>query len=294
MTAMEEGVLLLCCSLGDHNCKPLTMAQFRQLGLRARAMGCSGDMMSDLSPKDLLRLGYVPEEAQRILQLLDRQEQLQAYMLRAEQLGIKVVTRVSAAYPVRISQNRKLSSPPVLFAMGDMELLDRPAVAVVGSRNLQPQNEAFAAQAGRIAAQENLVLISGGAHGADVTAQNACLAAGGSCIVVLPDRLADRKPERNVLYLSADGYDLSFSAQRALYRNTLIHMLGGKTLAVQCTYGSGGTWQGCTENLKHHWSDLYIFDDGSQGSRAIMERGATPVAELHSIRALQPSQTALF
>lgn len=294
MTTAEEGVLLLCCSLGDFHCKPLTMAQFRQLGLRARAIGRSGDVMSDLSHKELLRLGYVPEEAQRILRLLDRQEQLETYMRRAEQLGIKAVTRVSVTYPVRISQHRKLSSPPTLFAMGDLALLERPAVAVVGSRSLRSENKTFAAQTGRIAAKEKLVLISGGAHGADVTAQNACLAAGGSCIVVLPDRLADRKPERNVLYLSADGYDLSFSAQRALYRNTLIHILGEKTLAAQCTYGSGGTWQGCTENLKHSWSELYMFDDGSQGSQAIIERGATPVAELHSIVNLNPAQTAFF
>ena len=294
MTAMEEGVLLLCCKLGDPQCKPLTMAQFRQLGLKVRAVCQLGDAMSDLSHRDLTRLGYAPEEAMRIMQLLGRREALEAYLRRAEQLGITAVTRVSAAYPVRISHHRKLSSPPVLFAMGDLSLLGRPAVAVVGSRSLLPENEAYAAHVGRIAAQEELVLVSGGAHGADITAQTSCIAAGGSCIVVLPDRLADRKPEKCVLYISADGYDLDFSAQRALYRNTLIHMLGEKTLAVQCTYGSGGTWQGCTENLKHRWSDLYMFDDGSQGSRAIMERGATPVGELHSIINLNPSQTTLF
>jgi predicted Rossmann fold nucleotide-binding protein DprA/Smf involved in DNA uptake len=294
MTAAEEGVLLLCCSLGDADCRPLTMAQFRQLGLRARALGCSGDAMADLSHRELLRLGYSAEETQRILELLSRQKQLETYMRQAEQLGIRAITRVSTAYPVRISHHRKLSSPPVLFAMGDLSLLDQPAISVVGSRRLRPENEAFAAQAGRISAEGNLILVSGGAQGADLAAQKACLASGGRCIVVLPDRLADRRPEKNILYLSADGYDLPFSAPRALYRNTLIHMLGDKTLAAQCTYGSGGTWQGCTENLKHGWSELYVFDDGSQGSCALIERGATPVAHLRSIDDLQPTQTTLF
>lgn len=294
MTTIEEGVLLLCCGLGDPHCKPLTMAQFRQLGFRARATGQSGDGMSRLSCGELARLGYSQEEAQHILYLLDRQKQLESYLRHAEQFGISAITRVSGTYPVRISYHRKLSGPPVLFAMGDLSLLDRPAVAVVGSRSLRPENELFAAQAGRIAAQENFVLVSGGAHGADQTAQNACLSAGGRCIVVLPDCLAVRKPEKNVLYLSADGYDLPFSAPRALYRNTLIHMLGEKTLAAQCTYGSGGTWQGCMENLKHGWSDLYVFDDGSQGSCALIERGAAPVTHLRSIAGLQPAQTALF
>ena len=250
--------------------------------------------MSRLSCGELAHLGYSQEEAQHILYLLDRQKQLESYLRHAEQLRISAITRVSGTYPVRISHHRKLSGPPVLFAMGDLSLLDQPAVSVVGSRSLRPENELFAAQAGRIAAQENFVLVSGGAHGADQTAQNACLSAGGRCIVVLPDCLAVRKPEKNVLYLSADGYDLPFSAPRALYRNSLIHMLGEKTLAAQCTYGSGGTWQGCMENLKHGWSDLFVYADGSAGAAVLEERGATAIHHLHTLSDLQKTQTTFF
>lgn len=294
MTPAEEGVLLLCCQLGDSRCRPLTMAQFRELGLRARAYGLDGDPMSELTRRDLTRIGYSAEEAERLLALLERQELLEAYLRRGEQRGIIPVTRVSAAYPPRISVRKRMSSPPVLFAMGDLSLLEQPAVAVVGSRRLRPENKRFASKAGQCAAQEGFVLVSGGAVGADQAAQEACLAAGGRCIIVLPDRLADRDPRRNVLYLAEDGYDLPFSAARALHRNELIHMLGEKTLAAQCTCGSGGTWQGCMENLRHGWSALYVFDDGSEGSRALMERGGVGVKALEQIAALTPKQTSLF
>ena len=58
MTAAEEGVLLLCCRLGSEDVKPLTMAQFRDLGLRVRAAIPGGDPLAEMTPTDLRRLGY--------------------------------------------------------------------------------------------------------------------------------------------------------------------------------------------------------------------------------------------
>ena len=167
-------------------------------------------------------------------------------------------------------------------------------MAVVGSRKLRPENEAFARQAGRLAAEEGLVLVSGGAVGADTFAQNACLDAGGSCIVFVPDELIGHPIRERMLFISTEGYDLPFSAYRALSRNALIHMQGEKTLAAQCTFGSGGTWQGCVENLRHGWSDVFIFDDGSEGAAALAENGATPISSLTGIRALENRQLSLF
>lgn len=294
MTAAEEGVLLLCCRLGNPDSRPLTMAQFRELGLRVRASCMDGDPLSELSLRDLTALGYDNSQAQRILSLLDRQALLRTYLSNGERRGIFPITRVSGAYPRRIAKQQKLSCPPVLFAMGDPTLLEQPSVAVVGSRQLLPENEAFAREAGRKAAAEGLVLTSGNACGADRTAQNACLAAGGSCTVFVPDRLMDVLPHPRILYISEDGYDLPFSAARALHRNGLIHMQGDRTLAAQCTYGKGGTWDGCLENLKHGWSPLFIFDDGSRGANALIERGATGIRHWGRIQDLASSQASFF
>lgn len=294
MTAAEEGVLLLCCRLGDEGAKPLTMAQFRELGLRTRASAQSADPNRDLTRGDLRQLGYCEDDASRITALLDRQNRLSAYLAAGERRSIFPITRVSPTYPLRISRQKGLSSPPVLFAMGDTGLLTRSSVAVVGSRQLLPENEAFARLLGRKAAEEGLVLVSGNASGADQTAQNACLDAGGSCVVFVADRLLDHSPHDRVLYLSEDGYDLPFSPARALHRNALIHIQGEKTFAAQCTYGKGGTWEGSIENLKHSWSPLFVFNDSSPGALALMERGATGIRHLTSISELTASQLSLF
>ena len=71
-------------------------------------------------------------------------------------------------------------------------------------------------------------------------------------------------------------------------------MQGQKTLVAQCSKGSGGTWHGSVENLKHGWSDVYVFDDGSEGANALMERGASGVKMLKCISSLQQMQQSWF
>lgn len=77
-------------------------------------------------------------------------------------------------------------------------------------------------------------------------------------------------------------------------RNHFIHAHAAKTLAAQCTLGTGGTWQGCLDNLRRQWSELYVFDDGSEAAAALSARGAVPVSALTSLRALTPPQSCLF
>ena len=86
------------------------------------------------------------------------------------------------------------------------------------------------------------------------------------------------------------GFELGFSAQRALSRNRLIHAMGEKTLVAQCRAGTGGTWDGTTENLRHGWSPVFVNSDGSEGAQALIARGAVPVRTLSGLDDLQPTQ----
>ena len=109
MNAAEEGVLLLCCGLGSGEARPLTMAQFRTLGHRVRSSQLDGDLLSQVTTHDLVLLGYDGEEADRIVGLLSREDRLHAYLAEAEEHGIYPITRISPAYPVRVSQKKQLS-----------------------------------------------------------------------------------------------------------------------------------------------------------------------------------------
>ena len=290
MTAAERGVLLLCAQLSDGE-KPLTMAQFRTLSMRAHALGPgSGDPLRELHEKDLHRLGYGEADASRIVHLLAREAALDGYLARAAKLGIVPLTRISPAYPKRLAAQLGMDCPPVLFVRGDETLLHTRMIGVVGSRAMRPENRVFAESAGRKIAEEGFTLVSGGATGADLAAQQACLSAGGSVVIFPATRLCDCKPRDNVCYVSEDGFDLPCSTPRALRRNRLIHAMGEKTLVAQAGLETGGTWAGTTDNLRRGYSPVFVFDDGSEAANALSSLGAQPVTRLDTLATLQAAQ----
>ena len=273
MTGAERGFLLLCCHLGDPQRRPLTVPQFRKLSRRVRgAEKAPGDR--ELEASDLTALGYSKSEAAHILELFEGEALLDLYLRKAAKFGCVPLTPLSAGYPRRLWEALGDDAPACLWARGDLSILEKPGIALVGSRDLRPENAAFARQAGLAAARQDLVLISGNARGADRTAQDAALAAGGAVISIVADRLTDHVPVGQILYLSEEGFDLEFSAQRALSRNRCIHALGIAAIAAQCSLRMGGTWDGSVKNLRFGWSPLYVFDDGSESAEHLAQMGA--------------------
>ena len=269
----------------------LSLAQARELSRRARAAGIGEeDPFRDVTVKDVRRLGYSEYEAGHIVSLLGRERQLDGYLLAAEKADVAVITRLDARFPQRLREQLGARCPAALFCRGDLRLLQRPCISVVGSRHLAQPGAQFAAQAGRLAAREGFTLCSGDAMGADRTAQEACLSNGGSVLIFPATELVYCPVRENVLYAAEGGFELGFSAQRALGRNRFIHAMGEKTLVAQTGFGKGGTWNGSLDNLQHEYSPLFVFDDGSEGARALCARGATPVQALTSLQALTPAQ----
>lgn len=287
MTSREMGFLLLSSSLGDPMRRPLTVAQLRTLAKRVtQAEKPAGDR--ELAVEDLVKLGYDRPGAARIVNLLSQTQQLSWYVTKGKQKGCVPVTRVSEAYPGRLRRKLGLDAPGCLWAKGDMGFLEEKSISLVGSRELKGDNREFARQAGIQAARQGFVLVSGNARGADRTAQEACLAHGGKVICVVADCLAEHPAKENVLYLSEEGFDLPFSAARALSRNRIIHSLSERTLVAQCTYGKGGTWDGTLRNLQKDLSRVFCFGDESAAVRELCQRGAERIetAQLQNIDAL--------
>ena len=276
MTGPEQGFLLLTSTLGDSQRKPLTIPQFRELAKRVQAADREA-VAGDLTVGDLIKLGYEESFAQRIFGLLSGTNQLRDYLHRAERCDCCPITRLNPSYPLAVRRRLGLDSPGVLWAKGDATLLNQPAVAVVGSRELEADNRKFAEAAGCEIAKQGYVLVSGNARGADKAAQNAALEAGGKVISVVADSLQKQPVVRNVLYLALDDFDAPFSAQRALHRNHVIHSMAQLTIAAQCTLGKGGTWEGILANLKHGWNPVCMFCDGSDGMAELQNRGVQPI-----------------
>ena len=273
MTGPERGFLLLSSHLGNPERKPLTTAQLRTLADRMRHAPRLPEER-ELMASDLTVLGYRSDMALRILALLNEEDLLDRYLTRGSRAGCIPITRVSRDYPAILRQRLGLDSPGCLWAKGDVSILNTPAIALVGSRELHGENRKFAEAVGYEAAVQGLTLVSGNARGADKAAQECCLAAGGRVVSIVADSLATHRERNNVLYISEDDFEAEFSAQRALSRNRCIHALGRMVFVAQSSLQQGGTWDGTVKNLRFGWSAVACFRDGSEASRQLEQMGA--------------------
>lgn len=92
------------------------------------------------------------------------------------------ITREQAHYPGALADLDP--PPPWLYALGDIDLLNQPAVAIVGSRNPTHAGRAAAHEFGKALAAAGLVVVSGLARGIDAAAHEGALAANGMTIAV--------------------------------------------------------------------------------------------------------------
>lgn len=294
MNQRERGFLLLTSHLGDPERKVLTVAQLRSLALRMRDTEQPAESR-ELKESDLTRLGFDDEFAERIVSLLEQEDLLDGYLARAAAQNCVPITRVSNHYPHILRQRLGLDSPGCLWARGDVEILNTPAISLVGCRELSEPNREFAEAVGRQAAEQGLTLVSGNARGADRAAQEACLKAGGRVVSIVSDGL-NRVPPRNLLYLSEDGFDEEFSAQRALSRNRCIHALGRMVFVAQSDLQKGGTWSGTVKNLRFGWSPVVCFRDGSESASQLEKMGAYQIGleDLRDFTSLQMPDNLLW
>lgn len=294
MNPREKGFLLLTSHLGNPDRPVLTAAQLRTLALRARD-GDRSQANREITERDFRELGYDPGTAARMCRLLSEEEQLEYYLRRGARMDCVPISRISDGYPLILRQRLGLDSPGCLWAKGDTAILSTPAVALVGSRELGEENRAFAEAVGYRAAEQGLTLVSGNARGADRTAQEACLAAGGRVISIVADELSRQPLRRNVLYLSEEDFDEPFSAQRALSRNRSIHALGQMVFVAQASLEKGGTWDGTVKNLRFGWSPVAVFRDGSPAATRLEQMGAylIGIEELEDFTLL-PKEITLF
>ena len=294
MTGAERGFLLLTSHLGNPERPVLTTAQFRMLTDRV-VHGETPREERELAVSDLIQLGYGRDMAARIVRLLSEEDLLHHYLHRGHRLDCIPVTRVTEAYPLILRQRLGLDSPGTIWGKGNLSLLNTPAISLVGSRDLRPENHRFAEAVGRYAAKQGLTLVSGNARGADRAAQEACLAAGGKVISIVADELWKHPAREAVLYLSEEDYDSPFTAQRALSRNRCIHSLGRMVFVAQSDLQKGGTWDGTAKNLHFGWSPVACFRDGSEASLELEQLGAFLI-DMEDLKDFEgiPMQTALF
>ena len=98
-------------------------------------------------------------------------------------LGCLLIARDEAGYPRRLAEIA--DPPPLLIVRGRIELLEEPAIAVVGARNASGNGRMLASSLASELAQAGLLVISGLARGIDTAAHEGALAAGAPTVAVI-------------------------------------------------------------------------------------------------------------
>jgi hypothetical protein len=112
-----------------------------------------------------------------------------------EEPGNRIISLADAAYPRLLLEIT--DPPPLLYVKGDSGLLNRAALAVVGSRNATPQGSANAEDLGRELSDGGFTIISGLALGIDAAAHRGGLAGASSSLAVVGTGLDIVYPARN-------------------------------------------------------------------------------------------------
>jgi DNA processing protein len=101
---------------------------------------------------------------------------------RVAQQQAVYLTPEDAEYPGRLLEI--FDPPPVLWVRGNVALLERPGIGVVGTRQPTPYGAGMSEVLSRDLARRGLVVLSGMARGVDTCAHKGALAGGGGTVAV--------------------------------------------------------------------------------------------------------------
>jgi DNA processing protein len=207
---------------------------FRQLIMRF------GDASAALAAvPDLARRG-----GGRVPSLCTRQD-AEREIARVDKLGGSFLALGQGLYPPLLAQLE--DAPPLLMAKGDLGLLDRQAVAIVGARNASAAACRFARGLSHDLGQHDLVVVSGLARGIDSAAHDGALATGtigviaGGIDVFYPPENEDRQKamyERG-LVIAEMPPGTEPRARHFPYRNRIIAGMTSGTVVVEAAPRSG-------------------------------------------------------
>jgi DNA processing protein len=162
-----------------------------------------------------------------------------------EKLGARFLALGQGLYPRLLAELE--DAPPLLMAKGDLNLLDKMAVAMVGARNASAAACRFARGLAHDLGQHDLVIISGLARGIDSAAHDGALATGtigviaGGIDVSYPPENEERQKAlyEGGLVLAEMPPGTEPRARHFPYRNRIIAGMSSGTVVVEAAPRSG-------------------------------------------------------
>ena len=143
----------------------------------------------ELSPAEIaIRIGISDEEGEQVIAAASRVPEQAKWLARLKNDGMQLITRGDPRYPRTLIRRLPLALQPLLlFCQGDIRILNRPSVAVIGTRDADNEEVSLARELTTLLAEEGLVVVSGLGKGVGQAAFEAALSTEeGQATAVLP------------------------------------------------------------------------------------------------------------
>jgi DNA processing protein len=259
-----------------------------------RLLSAFGGPQAVLSASAAALSRHVPDAVAAVIKRGIADEAINAVAGWLQDPANQIVTLADLHYPQQLLQ---VPNPPaLLYVKGRLDLLGRPALAIVGSRNATAQGEANAEAFARILSDAGLTIVSGLALGIDAAAHRGGLAGSASSVAVLgtgadiiyPARnraLAHELAERGVL-VSEFALGTRPIAANFPRRNRMISGLALGCLVVEAAAESGSL---ITARLANDQGREVFAIPGSihsplaKGCHALIKQGAKLVESAHDV-----------
>lgn len=164
---------------------------------------------------------------------------------------VHIISYFDSPYPIKL---KNISRPPLLlFLTGNIELLNKPSISIVGSRESSTITLDWTYEISQVLSKKGYTIISGGAKGVDAAAHKGALVVNGSTICVLGSGFDNVYPKENIeliesikkkgLVISEHLPEDRVNQISLLERNRITSGLGDAILIVSAKTNGGTTYQ---------------------------------------------------
>lgn len=215
------------------------------------------DLFENSATWDIIGLNEIEK-----IQLAEAKNQLANNSFLIEELfnqGYDILPITHEEFPKLLKDNLKYNTPLVIYTKGNKLLLQKPSIAIVGSRSADTNSLTFTDNIAMNATANKKVVVSGFAKGIDRRALDSALEANGKSIIVLPQGIMTfssgfkqyfkQIAQGNILVMSTFAPKAPWSVERAMARNPIIYGMASEIYVAQSD-DKGGTWSGVIDGLR--------------------------------------------
>lgn len=236
-------------------------------------------------------------QKQVIENILDKKyrNNLNEYINYMEKEKIDIITIMDKEYPQKLKQISDF--PMYLYTKGNIKLLNKKSIAMVGSRNCTDYGKNVAKDIGRKLVENNIVVVSGLAKGIDTYSHLGALCASKSTIAVLGNSIDSIYPQENIRLakeiLNKNGliiseYVMGSELKKINFpaRNRIISGLSDGVLVIEAKEKSGAllTVDFALEQGREVFAiPGNIYSNFSKGTNGIIKEGAKLISNVNDI-----------